>query len=238
MRTARLDLDLSGTRLRVLCRDGDVADMLRGALHDSIIDEPCEVGLVVREPEGPGGFHLVVDRSGLVLARVRSPEHAASVALSFLDTFRPAPQGTHRFRLKTVVRGDAAVLAAFPVLTRPAAIERRLERLGYCVLDRFAVDITVDLRVVAGFPDSSAPTAPVASGHVNGLGHDVRVAGLLVPTDGGPQPGAATLVGLVAGSIIGRPSESGLTVAERVAGSALRLVDVNDDGSVYDALSA
>jgi len=237
VRTETLNLQLEGTRIGILSEVPEATALLRSSLADHLIDDPADIGFVLQEPSRPGGLYILIDRSGFVLGRTRLVDDCVAILGSHLAAFMPRPAGTLRVRMRALLRDDVvATLAGFPVFETPPVIERRLEQLGYNIVDRLAVDLYPDGTLAM----SPTPWPVLARLHDVG-GHspapDVRVpvTATLIPQLGSFEQSQATLVSFVAGTVDADSRDHTLDLAERLAQDAV-LVDLNDRSARYDVL--
>ena len=228
-----------GHPLRVRASVPEAADALRAALADRVVSEPAPLGFVVKPPEGAGGFHCLVDRSGLLLARARSWQACVAVLAEHLATFAPAPPGTVRTTMRAVARGDAAepraVLVGFPLLSLPPLIERQLERRGQRVLDRLAVDLAADgvLSLTPSPWPALRPTEP--PGHCGSDISGARVESVLLPAGAGIALKRHQVVALIASTLAAVAPDAALDLAGSMADQA-RAVAMNDAAALRHAL--
>ena len=129
------------------------------------------IGFVLKAPKVDTGLHLLIDRSGLVLARCRTWQECVAVLGEHLATFVPPPANTVRVHMRAIIRkatsGRDAILAIFPLLSIPPLIERQLERRSQAIVDRLAVDISPDCVLdLAAMPWPELLTGAQAAGHI------------------------------------------------------------------------
>lgn len=239
MRVDAIDLDLSGTRMRVLCADPTVIELLRSVLGDYVVDEPAPVGFALRGRVDAAQFHLVVDRSGAVLARVASVEEGVAVLLGHLAAFLPPPDGTVRIRARAVLRDDGtAALAAFPLVHDKPLIERRLQQRSLQLVDRLVVDLDQSLRLhLSPMPWSGLGHLPVPAGHMSAPTGLIPVTSVVVPHDGPSDPTRSELVAFLAAMTLPPVSQlERLEVAERLAGERVVTAAPGDSDALHAAL--
>lgn len=216
-----VNLQIADQPLRVACGSAKVARRLRSAMKKHLISEQAPLGFMVRAPHRSQRHHVLVDRGGLTLGSARRPDEAVAMVASHLTALHPPAPGRVRLRMRALVRGDEAVLCAFPVLFAPPLEEGPLAAAGYRVLDRLAVDLDAASGAVAVEPVPWTPLARLdpAEGHVSVVPGPLQVAAILFA----PAPGAAltastaaTVARLAAEALSGRP-EDVLDVAATVA---------------------
>jgi hypothetical protein len=236
--TEPLDLAINGTHFRVVCDDPDSASLLRAALSNHLIDDPAPLGFYVESTKKK--LHIVLDRSGFVLGRTRTPEHALSVLAGHLAAFLPPPEGTVRLRMRALVdRDHRAVLAVPPLMMLPPLVERRLKSIGHRLLDRLAVDIDRDGQL--HLPASTWPELlefDDGPGHVSALSEPVSVAAVMLPSANPKKPpSVAQVVHAVASNSAG-PDALGacLDAAEVLAATKIMPIDLDTPDGLYLAL--
>jgi hypothetical protein len=235
-----LDLDLWGYRLQVRAAVPEAFEALSDALGSHKIPDAAPLGFVVKAPEEPNGLHSLIDRSGLVLARSRSWKDCVAVLAEHLTTFAPPPEGAVRTTMRAVIREGrfepTAALCGFPLLSLPPLVERQLERRGQRVLDRLAVDMTLEGQLMlAPLPWSELRTAE-PTGHCGGDRSGARVDAVLVPASVGVDLRGYQLVALIASTITNLDACETLDVAERLVDIA-RAVPINDVSARRQALA-
>ncbi len=237
MRTDAIDLNLAGTPMRVLCDDPAGIAALRHALADHLIERPAPVGFAVRAPAADGGFHLVLDRSGHVLARLDSVDACLAVAGSHLAVLLPPPPDTVRIRGRMILLDDTtAALAVEPHFVGQPPVERHLRRASLRLVDRLVTDIRLDATVVATPPPWPGLEA-VAEGHASAPGGPVPVETVIIPQVGQAEPSHAQLVSFLAGlTCLGAARADRLSLAQRLAALQVIIVPVGDTAGVYSAL--
>jgi hypothetical protein len=239
VRADAIDLEIEGTRLRVVCEDPAALATLRGAVADHVIDEPAPVGFAMRVPAGETEFHSLVDRSGLVLARVRTSDECLAVFGSHLAVLLPPPAGTVRLRARAVLLDEStAALAVFPLAFSQPLIERRLARSSLRVVDRLVVDIGPDLTLTMAPPSFPALGAlPVPAGHTPAPLDPTPIDVVLVPELMRSEPTQADLVAFVAAATSpGAPRAGRLTLAEGLVRKQTAVVRLDDPAALYAAL--
>lgn len=148
MRTDLIDVDIAGHQIRVLCEVPQATTVLRGALSEHLLGEPAEPGFVLKQPDRPGGLHVLLDRAGFILARSRSWEDCVAVLARHLGVFLPPHLGTVRLAMRVLLGDDGrATLVGFPLFSTPPVVERRLQRVGQRIVDRLVVDVHPDGRL-------------------------------------------------------------------------------------------
>ena len=241
VRTA-VDLDLFGTPIRVLAELPEAGAAVRSAFADYLYEDASPVGFVLKAPQNAGGFHVLVDRSGFVLARCRSWKECVGVLTEHLVAFAKPPAGTCRVRMRSVVRdsptGREAVLGMFPLLSLPPLVERQLAQKSLRILDRLAVDMTDEGQLMM----RSMPGIEVADGEPT-VGHcssqdanGANAAAVLVPTLPNGAPSRSQLVALIARQVHSESRTRTLDLAERLASNTVP-VPINDELARRRALS-
>lgn len=216
-----LNLDLWGHRLAVRTLESGAA-LLRTALQTHVVTDVAPVALVAHAPNSADGLHTLLDRSGLVLARSRTPQEIHAVLAEFLTSFAPPPVATIRVRMRAMVRGAGAsrvaTLAVFPLLALPPLVERQLARRSLRVLDRLAVDITQDLRLLLTTMPWPEMRVSDPVGHVGGAEvSDVPIGRVLVPVSPNSNVTKTTLVCGLANTMEYPSPTIALNVAERLS---------------------
>lgn len=237
MGTDTIDVEVGETRLRIISRAPELTDQLRAALVDQLVDEECEPGFVVDHAATHGALFTLVDRTGFILARSRTVGGCRSAVLSHLAALLPPPDGTIPARMRALIRDGQAVLAAFPLLTTPPVIERRLQRTGWGLVDRMIVTLTPESDLhLARTPWSMTSDRDIALGHALEPDGPIEVARVLIPGGPGLQPSEAGVVAFLAALFDGSSSRDvRLDVAERLASRA-STVATDDAGALYAAL--
>lgn len=241
MRTNAVDLDLAGTALRVICDDPAGSAWLRSAMAEHVVDEPAPVGFALRVPAASGKFHVLMDRSGFVLARVRSTDEALAVLGRHLAALLPAPADTLRMRARAFIRADSTVvLAAFPLLVDQPVVERRLEQASVRLVDRLVVDMRRDAVLqMASAPWRAFDALPAVVGHADAPAVPLAIDDVLVPQLASESTSKADLVAFLAAiSQPGPPVAERLDVAARIADARVVTVPVGDQSALYAALRA
>ena len=236
MGTEPLDLKIDGTLLRVVCDNPRGARVLRSALSHHVAKEPAPPGFYLEAPTDDQRLYVLLDRSGLVLARTRRLEDCLAALAGHLAAFRRPPEGTTRFRMRTLVDRDQRVtLALPPLLQLPPLVERRIDSLGQRIVDRLVVDIDGDRRVHV--PDGRWPEL---SGVGDGIGH-VSTFDVPAPVDLLLAPGArrarAQIIAAVASA--GSPGASHraiLDVSEAVSDVEIEFLDPSRPTEIYRML--
>jgi hypothetical protein len=239
VRADALDLDIAGTRLRVICEDPAALAALRSALSDQLIDEPAPVGFAMCVPPDASKFHVLLDRSGLVLARVQRSEEGLAVLGSHLGALLPPPAGTVRIRARAILPDDStAALVAFPLAFRQPLIERRLERASLRVVDRPVVDVGPDMTLqMAASPWPGLSGLPVPAGHAPAPVEPTPIGVVLVPQLKRSEPTQSDLVAhLAALTLPGASHTERLGLAEALLREQLAVVRLDDPAALYAAL--
>ena len=239
MRTDAIDLEIFGTRLRVICEDQRGVGVLRSALAEHLIGEPAPLGFALRAPKGRDHLYVLLDRSGFVLGRSRSADECLAVLAGQLGVFVPAPIGTTRLRMRALVgENSEAVLAPFPILASPPMVERRLDRAKHRMIDRLAIDVTSDGRLqMSHSPWPALANLHLPPGHMRAT-NDHPITAVLAQTMSEAPPSRAGLSWLLAASATSDSTpDFVLTLAERLSGIAGLSVDLNRPSTVYEVLS-
>ena len=235
-----LDLDIFGTRIRVLCEDAAAVAVLHTALAEHLISEATPHGFSVKVPQRTNGLHVLMDRSGLILGRTQTIEECVALLGSHLAALVPPPPGTTRVRMRALVREDlTAVLACFPVFAAPPLVERRLDRAHYRIIDRLAVDLSPEggLRMTATPWPALAELHHSVPGHAPAPDVDASVTGILVPSVGPEPPSTAGLVSFIAGSVSpGISHAERISFAEQLASFPVVTVESGNRSAAYLAL--
>ncbi len=229
MRADALDLSIGEHQLRVVLPDGGSLAILADAFRDYLMDEPAPPAFRVKPPDGQGDFYVLLDRSGFILARSRTSEGCMAVLGGILAGLEPVPAGSVRLPLRAVANDEGVVLASFPLFRVPALIERRLERIGYRIVDGLMVDIDQDLLLSRSAPKWAGSQAPqLPPGHCDDKIDRSEVSAVLMPRVGSVAPTRAQSIAFLAA---GDPSfrNQSLDVAERLADRA-RNVPVTRSG--------
>jgi hypothetical protein len=237
VRADAIDLDLFGHQVRVVVEDTRSREALASELREFIIPEPAITGLVMKLPNAESSFHVLLDRSGLVLGRTRSADECLGVLGRYLASFAPPPTNATRHRMRALVNSEGeAVLAVFPLFAHPPVVERRLEREGFRLIDRLAVDVQLDkferpsLALPTWVPGVGTDGCP---GHAGIVRTPIRIEAILVPDE---LTSRAMLVAELASSSLGGPVGTVLDRAELLSELPTRTVDVASKSSRYSAL--
>lgn len=236
MRDDTIDLNLFGTPIRLICEDAPSRDRLRTDLSEHLIDQPAPVGFALQAPNGARNrLYVLVDRSGLVLARSRSADECLEVLIEHLGVFAPPPPGTVRFRVRALLdENTEAVLALPPTLTFPPLVERRLERANHRMIDRVAVDIGVDGAIkFSPSPWSGTGRSGPPMGHTRAPSQ-APVTTILVP--GALATRASVSWSLAAATLGVSDRQRAMTLAGVLAGARSLPVDPERSLSVYSQL--
>lgn len=248
----QLTLDLGGNRFRITTSDPDTATRLGEILAHHTIDDDALLGFRLTLPGGPAqrcssagggaGLAVLVDCTGVVLARSREPEAVLAALgghLTALHHGTPAPP-VARLRVRALLADDHAILVAPPLLSRPPVVERRLSQLGYRVADVPFVDVDVESSLLqpADVPWPELAELDRGPGHAGPHELDRTVVGLLWPSAddlGAPTPARITHA-LAAAALTGSRSRR-MTDAERLADRlTVTPVDPADDAAPYEIL--
>ena len=240
MRADAIDLDIAGPSLRVLCDDPVGIEMLRADFADHLIDQPSAVGFSLRVPSGGTTFHVLLDRSGSILARARSTEECLAVLRSHLAALLPPPPDTIRLRAHAILLDNAtAALVAHPLFVHHPPIERRLQRASLRLVDRLVVDVRPDgSLLMAAAQWDNRRRLPQAGGHSAAPTEATRIETVVVPQIAHETPTRAEVVALLAASMCSGSHGDRLALAERLAERNVVIVPVGDAMAVYAALIA
>lgn len=241
MEATSLNLEIGGHLVGVACGTREVADQLRAGLAEHIISEHAPLGFVLRAPTTRGGMFVLTDRCGFALSRSRRVEPAMSALVSLLSGFLEPAGWLHRFVARALVKQGTAALCLNPVTYVPTLVERRLLSTGYSILDRLAVDVDDQGRIVV----EPVPWPSLASGRA-GLAHRIPGTGrssfvidrVLVPGLGASarQSTPELLAAIAATAITGDRAASLYTAARILANSDMVSVDLEDQNGLYRAL--
>ena len=184
---------------------------------------------------------MVLDRSGLVMGRTRSADQCAGILTRLLDSFSPARTESVRFRFRVLLdRNDEAVVAAFPLFIEPALVERRLQRVGFRMVDRLHADIgfAADGSVVA-LPSSSqfSTLFPDCMGHTGTRRSPARIKAILWVGERSITRAGSVLQAASAASESGERAAV-LRYAEALAGVPAANLALNSSSDPYTALAA
>ena len=238
MRADAIDLDIAGTRLRVVCEDPAALATLRSALADHLIDEPAPMGFAMCVPADASNFHVLLDRSGFVLARVRRSEEGLAVLGSHLEALFPPPAGTMRVRARAILLEEStAALAVFPLAFRQPLIEGRLVQSSLRVVDRLMVDIGPEITLQpAASPLPGLSGLPLPAGHSPVPVEPTPISVVLVPQLGTEPTQAALVAFLAARTLSGASRSERLALAEGLFRERLVVVPLGDPAALYAAL--
>ncbi len=239
VRADAVDLDIAGTLVRVVCEDPAGVAVLRTALADHLVDEPAPLGFSLRVPAGMTKFHLLVDRSGFILARVGTIQEGLAVLGSHLASLIPPPPGTVRIRARVFLRDDAtAALAAFPLVVSQPVIERRLQHASLRIVDRLVVDLRLDTHLVmSAAPWPALRDLPIAPGHARAPAEPTPIDTVLIPRLSRDAPSQADLVAFLAAvTCSGASRADRLALAESLTAKRVAVVPVDDPSVMYAPL--
>lgn len=240
MRADAIDVSLFGRSLRIVVEHRESREALKADLEEFLSDDAAPTGFVMKLPQGTKKFHVLLDRSGLVLGRTRNPAECSEILRRHLEALAPAPPNTVRLQVRSLIgkRGNA-VLALFPLFTQPPPTERRLDREGFRIVDR----LNVDLRIEPSGPATvEQPTWQLSSdrmgclGHAGTDGYPAFVEAVLIPGDSTPSH-AQVVFQLASAVAQGVPLEDRVTAAERLAALPIRHVSLGERSDRYAALS-
>lgn len=233
-----VNLELFGTRLRVVCDTAPNAEMLRSAMRDHVIAESADLGFVIRAPADHRRLYLVLDRSGLVLGRTASSTEAVVMLSRHLASFLPPPPNTVRLRARLLVKGAFANLAGWPLFTDIPVVERRLERIGFRIVDRLIVDLRRDGAVsFAPSPWRDLAEQCEIAGHASVSDGPFELQAVMVPQVTRADPSRASVIAFLAGTMIGDADRHDrLDLAEVLSALPIRPVGLDDRAARYQAL--
>ena len=236
MRTAPIDLQLGGTKLRVVCGDPEGSVRLRSALARYLIDEPAPLGYVVEAASPDETLTVVMDRSGVILGRTTDTDAALGILHGILASLAAAKRAD-RVALTTrvmVTPSEGAHLLLPPLgLVRPL-IERRLERSGHSILDSTLTGVDATGELAAVEPLTSDLPVRTARGHTAPWESARRVEQISALRSEAPDWSRAERVATLASALTGPAArEQLLAVAERLAD-----VPLSEVGSVAEPFSS
>lgn len=189
--TETLLLRFGERTIRIACDSRRGARRLRAALGEHLVDGPDDAPLafVLTAPQGLVRKHRLVDRSGFVLSESRGLDTGLRALASHLTAFLPPAPGTVRIRVRAVVSGDRTVVCLAPLLYWPAIDEGVLDRAGFQVIDRLALDVDLGTGLVTNpeIPWPSLRALEAAPGHA-GSGGTRRATGIMTETPIGLAP--------------------------------------------------
>lgn len=148
-------VELAGDLFSVRVADDDIAEWVSG-LPEARSGKGPVVALVT-EAEAGGAQHRrfgVYDASGVLVASTTDRRAVRSTIAGLLASEADlAPPPGHEMRVRVLVRGDRAVVAALGALERPRGILRHLQRAGIEVLPANRAWLSDDGRTIA-LPES------------------------------------------------------------------------------------
>jgi hypothetical protein len=122
----------------VRANDEEMHALLLDALRPLVVDDvdaPPNLSLRFGQPDGQvRDLHLLY-RSGLSVVRTTSPGRLLRAAIRHLEGFAPPPPDAMPVKAKLLVRGDDAALVDSRFGGTVDILERRLQRLGYSLVD-------------------------------------------------------------------------------------------------------
>lgn len=241
MRTQRIPLRLGDQDLTVEFTNRAMAEQVQAALSSHVVRHDAEVSFRVEQAGRRSRLHVILDRSGFVLGRLRTADQAVAVLVRHLSAFCPTPVGTTRLSgVRALVNDDGgAVLAMWPILTEPALVERRMARTTFRMVDRLAVDVLHSGEIVM----SPVAWASVAAGTEVTVGHAPPIVAPVRPSafvaldsDGSETMTVARAVAFFASTMCGTSGAMAkLDLAERL-GALPKFSTANDGAAVYDLL--
>jgi len=213
--TETLLLQFGEQTIRVACDSRRGARTLRAALGEHLVDgaDDAPLAFVFTAPQGLQRKHRLVDRSGFVLSEAPGLDAGLHALAAHLTAFMPAAPDTVRIRARGIVAGDRTIVCLAPMLYGPAIAERELERAGFHVIDRLAVDVDLRTGLITHpeIPWPSLRDLRPARNHVGAGGTRPATAIVSETPIGSAPPTAAQIVARLA--------------AEGVCGSAAQLLD-------------
>ena len=224
----------------MVCDDPQHVQVVRELFADALIDEPAPLAFALQRPKRDSKLFVVLDRSGFVLGRTRSIDDCVSILAEHVGAWLRPPAGTTRLRVRALQRTDGAgaVLAAVPLFTEPPAVERRLDGLGFGLLDRHVVDLDSEGRLWMTPSRWRTEAATPIQGHAQTAVDPVPVDRLLVPMHGHVDLSPAQVVAQLAAAV--GPNVTGssrLSSAEALVDRVTVVgVDLEDRGAPYRAL--
>ncbi len=188
---------------------------------------------MISAPVGATGLWVLTDRCGTILARSRHEDRVTASLFGHLEAFLPAPPGATKLGMRAFVSGELAVLALFPVGFTGPLIERRMQAIGWSMVDRLAVDVSdrgcLVLRERA--PGRARPSWP---GHICTDDRGITVNAVLAAS---PAPASlAYCVAELASTAIDGDRRLALDLSSRLAECERRFVDLSEKGSLEQAL--
>lgn len=240
MRTAPIDVAIGGQSLRVVCDDEGGADLLRSALDRHLAEGPAPLAFYLQVPTENEKLFVLLDRSGLVLARARRLEDCLATLGGHLSAFLQAPERTARFVVRGLMDDQGLLtLALPPLLQLPPLVERRLASVGYRIVDRLAVDVDRDARVhLTNGEWPGLADLPDGVGHVSYRGAPAQVGSILLPGAPGPRMSMAQVIAAVAAAgSPGHQRDSILDITEALADVHVEHLDPGQPDAVYRLLS-
>jgi hypothetical protein len=214
--TETLLLQFGARTVRVACDSRRAARKLRSALGKHLVDGPDDASLafVLTAPQGLQRKHRLVDRSGFVLSEGRGLDSGLHALTSHLTAFLPTAPDTVRIRARGIVAGDRTVVCLPPLLYGPVIDEERLERAGFALIDRLALDVDLSTGLVTnpGIPWPSLRDLDGAQHHLGTGGTRAATVVMSETGNGASPPTAAQVVAQLA--------------AEGLDGTTAQLLDV------------
>ena len=186
----RINLRIGEQNIGVACQDPTGEAAIRATFVDLLTNDEAEIGFLLSCPEDRDGLHVLSDRTGYVVARLRTMEQALMTLGQHLSVFLAPPLDSFRLQLRALVSTtDEVTLFPWPLLYTPPLIERRLQKTGHRVIDRLVADVdgagaslvasrlaTPDLEIGEpavghrGPPDSPLPITSVMQCTAPGMG--------------------------------------------------------------------
>jgi hypothetical protein len=238
--TETLFLRFGERTVRVACDSRRAARKLRSALGEHLVDGPDDASLafVLTAPQGLQRKHRLVDRSGFVLSEARGLDSGLHALASHLTAFLPTAQGTVRIRVRGIVAGDRTVVCLAPLLYGPVIDEDQLERAGFAVIDRLALDVDLDTGLVTN-PEIPWPSLQDLGGARRHLGTGGTRPATVVMSEtgiGASPPTAGQMVAQLAAEGLNGTTAQLLDAAVALVNQAdLRSVPA-DEHSILEAL--
>lgn len=236
-----MDLDIFGAGVRVLCDEAGAAETLRTRLADHVSAAPAAPSFVIQSPERGRRLHMLLDRSGFVLARSTDVAGCVESLLAHLGAFVPVPDDVFRIHSTRALVGENgdAVLMMFPLGSSPPLVERRLLRAGFAVVDRLVVDLHGDASLALVAPPWGVGGDKVIDGHLSMVRDDHHIGTVMVPTAGGSFSTAQVVATLA--SSMGADShgvDARITLADALVRANPVAVHLDERSALYRALEA
>ncbi|MCP5027195.1 MAG: hypothetical protein GY929_13015 [Actinomycetia bacterium] len=138
-------------------------------------DPDADIGFVVKPPEGEGGLHTLIDRSGVLLARCRDEASLVTDTASFVRNLAEHHTGAAPFALRVVKTEAGLVASPLWAAVGLAAATTPLARQGATVQP--GLRVWLDERGRAASADGGPLTRLVT---MNQLGDEAPTGGQMV----------------------------------------------------------